>query len=367
MVAHEQDDAPRHLKRVSRIKHQILTGYLPAWARILGSRNKLLCYFDCYAGPGAYESEGHAVPGSPTIAVSSAIEFSRKHKEHRLVVRLIEADSAQLDRLRQALRPFQPYPNNLDVKIRPGDALSEITGVLDKVASLPPAFFMVDPYGHPLPLPVMNRILSQPKSELLINLMWWRVSMDIANPSMQQRIDQLFGDRDWRNQLFVQSHGQQREREFIAYFKARLEARYVLEFRIRMDPEDRTGGSRTKYYLLHASNNVRAVLLMKEVMWPLGDEEGTFDYAAESQQVLISSTPRVEELQQILTKRFAGQEVGFDELRERTWELPFIEKHYRELLRQLESSGRATIRRITSKKTGITGNDLVRFAPEAGL
>jgi hypothetical protein len=39
----------QHLKRVSRIKHQILTKYLPSWAIILGSAFDLLYYIDCFA------------------------------------------------------------------------------------------------------------------------------------------------------------------------------------------------------------------------------------------------------------------------------------------------------------------------------
>jgi three-Cys-motif partner protein len=354
----------QHIKRVSRIKHKILSRYLPAWAAILGARNRCLCYFDCYAGPGRYEAEGSEVPGSPSIAVSAAIDFALTHEQHRLIVRLIEADHAQVAHLEEALRPLQPYPKNLDVKIRQDTALSQVTAALESVASLPPSFFLVDPYGHPLPLPVLNRILHNAKSELLINLMWWRISMDLANPAMQEHVDELCGDRHWRDQKFIRLHGEQREREFLKYFKSRLEARYKFEFKIRMDPEDRRGGSRTKYYLLHASNNVRAVLLMKEVMWPLGDEEGTFDYAAESQQVLISSTPLAEELRQILPQRFSGLELGFDELRERTWELPFIEKHYREALHRMEFEGDVAIRRVTSKKTGIKGADRIRFQGE---
>jgi hypothetical protein len=49
---------------------------------------------------------------------------------------------------------------------------------------------------------------------------------------------------------------------------------------------------------------------MKEVMWPLGDEEGTFDYSGESQGVLISSTPTIQELETILIAEFKGKEVG---------------------------------------------------------
>ena len=65
----------QRLKRVSRIKHIILSKYLPPWAKILGAWHSRLAYFDCFAGPGEYESEVRAVSGSPVIAVEKAIEF----------------------------------------------------------------------------------------------------------------------------------------------------------------------------------------------------------------------------------------------------------------------------------------------------
>ena len=76
----------QHLKRVSRIKHQILTRYLPSWATILGSAFDLLYYVDCFAGPGQYESEGTHVDGSPIIAVKAGKEFAEKHPGKRLIV-----------------------------------------------------------------------------------------------------------------------------------------------------------------------------------------------------------------------------------------------------------------------------------------
>ena len=99
---------------------------------------------------------------------------------------------------------------------------------------------------------------------------------------------------------------------------------------------------------------------MKEVMWPLGDEEGTFEYSGEAQKMLISRTPTNQELQDILLRDFAGKEFSFDELRERTWNLQFVEKHYRAVLKMLEDK-QITITRVTSKKTGIKGRDLIRF------
>jgi hypothetical protein len=163
----------------------------------------------------------------------------------------------------------------------------------------------------------------------------------------------------------VSQHGKVRENTFLGYFRSRLSAQYVLPFRIRYDArEDRVAGSRTKYYLLHASNSLKAVLLMKEVMWPLGDEEGTFDFSGTREGVLISQTPQLKELKSILLREFAGQQIAFDDIRERTWPLPFIEKHYRSVLQELRASGIVEVSPITSKSKGLSKRDLVRFPKE---
>jgi hypothetical protein len=134
-----------------------------------------------------------------------------------------------------------------------------------------------------------------------------------------------------------------------------------LPFRIGYDPEDKVRGERTKYYLLHASNHPSAVLLMKEVMWPLGDEDGTFDFSGESQGVLISRTPKATELRQILLRDFAGKKMAFDNIREQTWRLPFVEKHYREVIQELRQEGIVSVTPVSSKRSGLRRRDLVGF------
>jgi len=192
--------------------------------------------------------------------------------------------------------------------------------------------------------------------------MWYRINMDLSNPAVQGHVDRLFGNQQWRQMPFMEQTGTAREEGFLEYFVSQLRAKYVLRFRIGFDPEDkRMKGERTKYYLLHASNHSRAALLMKEVMWPLGDEDGTFDFSGESQGVLISRTPKVDELREILPRVFAGREIQFDNIREETWNLPFIEKHYREALQKLRSEGIVTVTPITSKKSGLRQRDMVRF------
>ncbi len=171
---------------------------------------------------------------------------------------------------------------------------------------------------------------------------------------------EFFGDDHWREQDFNRQSGPARERGFLGYFRSRLDCKYFLPFKLRYDPEDKSGGDRTKYYLIHSSNHIKALLLMKTVMWPLGDEEGTFDFSGESQGILISETPTEAQLAEILVGRFAGQSLRFDDLLENTWELPFTEKHFRSVLRNLEGSD-VKITRVSSKKTGIKGDDRILF------
>ncbi|HUO15588.1 MAG TPA: three-Cys-motif partner protein TcmP [Verrucomicrobiae bacterium] len=361
-----EPDELGHLKRVSRIKHQILTRYLPSWAVILGSSHDLLYYVDCFAGPGRYESDGDVVDGSPIIAVKAGKKFAASHSGKKLGMILIDDDDAQLKQLKRFLSSTLPYPDNFKVDTRLADSHELIPKVIEGIKRRrAPSFFLVDPYGHPLSIPVMNDVLALPRSELLINFMWYRINMDMTNAAVQHHVSELFGDEAWKQQPFISQRSTAREKGVLDYFRSRLAAQYVLPFRIRYDAEeDRVLGNRTKYYLIHASNNLKAVLLMKEVMWPLGDEEGTFDFSGKSQGILISQTPRIDELQDILLRLFAGQQLAFDDIRGKTWDLPFIEKHYRSVLQALRSFGRIEITPVTSKSGGLKGRDLVRFPKE---
>ena len=351
----------QHLKRVSRVKHLILQKYFAPWAKILGSANSKLAYVDCFAGPGQYEMDNTPVEGSPVIAVREAVRLLQSGHVKSLSLHLVDDEPKHIESLKSRLEELERYPSNLDVNVKYADSRSFVPDLLKHLGSELPTFFLIDPYGHPLPLSTIRTILRRQRTEALINLMWFQINRDLNNPKVESRLNELFGTNDWRNAPFIHMHGPEREKAFLAYFISQLGATYVLPFRIRYDVEDIQRGHRTKYYLLHASNHAKAVLLMKEVMWPLGDEEGTFEYSGESQGILISSTPTLDELENVLSREFRGQELGFDELRERTWILPFVEKHYREVLKRLDGKGRVAIHRITSKKTGISGQDRIRF------
>ncbi len=357
----EPAETPPHIKRVSRVKHQILHGYLPAWARILGVSNQRLCYFDCYAGRGEYEFLGERVDGSPLVAVRAGIRYVEIERGRQMTVVLIEKDPNEAEALEKCLGQFQPYPDGLQVHVVRGNSKTLVQEILGQANSLAPSFFMIDPYGHPLSIPLINQVLDRPRTEALINMMWYRINMDLGNSLVQHHVDELFGDPSWRTQSFMSENGKRREESFLNFFCSQLKGKFVFPFRIGFDPEDKVPGNRTKYYLLHVSNHPKAVRLMKNVMWRLGNEDGTFDFSAESQGVLISKTPRVKELEKILLKEFAGQKVAFDDILERTWKLPFLEKHYREVIQGLRSREIVSITSVTSKKRGLKGQDIVKF------
>ena len=278
--------------------------------------------------------------GSPIIVVKAGKEFATKNSSKKLGVVLVDDDLAQLRQLQECLGSTLPYPTNFEVRTWLADSHALIPKIIEQIRRrrTAPSFFLVDPYGHPLSITVMNDMLALPRSELLINFMWYRINMDMTNDAVQHHVSELFGGEEWKEQPFMSQRGAAREKGALDYFRSRLAAQYVLPFRIRFDAhEDHVGGNRTKYYLIHASNNLKAVLLMKEVMWPLGDEEGTFDFSAKSQDVLISQTPQRGAAHDP-APTFAGRQLAFDDIRGRTWPLPFIEKHYRSVLQDLRAS-----------------------------
>ena len=245
------------------------------------------------------------------------------------------------------------------------DAEDKTNQILDEIPQNTPAFFFIDPYWHPLSIPTINKILNRRYTETFVNLMWYRINMDINNSKIEPYINKIFGNENWKQQSFVKESGNKKEQDFLEYFLSQIDCSFKLDFKIHFSPEDQIFAKeqRTKYYLIHLSNHIKAVLLMKEIMYVLGDVDGTFDYSGTRQGFLFSPTPPIEELKDFIRKNYlrTNKEISFDKIREETYCLPFVEKHYREVLRESEKSKEIIIKRIESKRTGIKGKDLIIF------
>jgi len=350
------------LKEVSKAKLVILEKYFPAWVRILGSSFPKLFYIDCFAGAGEYEG---GEPGSPIVVFRKASELNTRYQLHLFFVeqdkRRAEILKRRLDQERQRSHSIVSY------RVIAADAKEFTKRFLRDVPIDTPLFFFVDPYGHPLPIPLINEILAQPRREVFLVLMWYALNMHLSNPKVRPNMNEIFGHSNWAAQPFMTMSRRKREQDFLNYFTAQIQSRYVLSFRVLFDPRDRIPGKehRTKYYLLHFSNHVKAALLMKDIMWRLGDEEGTFAYSATGQQRLFSLWPGEEELKDALQDTFAGQAISFASIIKQTWYWPYLEKHYRKVLKEMESQGIIKIQRRESKRSGLKGKDLVIFPGSA--
>jgi three-Cys-motif partner protein len=338
------------LKIVSRVKHRILKDYLVRWSRILGSSHLRLGYVDCFAGGGLFKDEtGKLLPGSPIVALQLAKEFCNSQPGHEMLLEFVEENRKAADRLRAALALEGPLPRNVKYDVKEADAQRSVEDLIDFVRSsgpgsrIIPTFFFVDPYGHPITIPTIRDLLSLGQTEIFVNLMWFQISRNLNNPKMQDHIDRLFGHSTWRDLPLNSLSVNERERTFVQYFCDQVGSTYDLRFAVKYSPEDKIPGRehRTKFYLLHFSKHPSAALKMKEVMFLASDNPAELQFSgreAVGQLSMFTNEPDLDALEAALVEQFAGRAISFDDVRLETLDLPFIEKHYRQVIKSL--SGR---------------------------
>ncbi|MHB1134583.1 MAG: three-Cys-motif partner protein TcmP [Chloroflexota bacterium] len=355
----ELADLP-YLKQISRIKHQVLQDYLLPWTRILGSANPRLAYFDCFAGGGLYKGENSdQLPGSPLIALQTAKKYVLAHPDRQIDLRFVEENEATAERLCRTLSQEGGIAGSIDYEVTAEDAQTYVDGILARERRFGrgngvPSFFFVDPFGHPVKISTMRQILSLPRTEILVNLMWYRINMDLGNRLARGRLNQLFGHEQWSSQPFIGMEGLARERSFVEYYVDQVggpEA-YCLRLRLPFSPEDRMQGrtTRTKFYLLHFSRHIRAAIVMKDIMLAAAkDIKGLQVGDSEIEQLPLFPQASIQE---ILIKRYTGKRLSFLEIQHGALDLPFGTSDFHAAVLALEAGRLVSIMRHKSLKKG---------------
>jgi spore photoproduct lyase len=109
---------------------------------------------------------------------------------------------------------------------------------------------------------------------------------------------------------------------------------------------------------------------MKQIMY--NESKGSFAYLgpkdkSEKSQLRLFDIHDIHELEQYLMKRFKGKTISYDKIQEEVcepWyqEPPYIDKHYRDALKELEKESRIRVKRVTSKtQKGLSGKDIITF------
>jgi spore photoproduct lyase len=365
-----KDSAPEkwEYREHTKVKHILLEKYLKAWIQILGSNNPTVCYFDGFAGRGEYND---GTLGSPIIVLQVADKLSAYFG--KLICFFIEKDKENFDNLEEVLKREKPNIKNwprIELEKRNDEFANVIQGIFENMRQghvLVPSFFFVDPFGFSgIPFSIITTILSNPKTEVFFTFMVRDIARFVSLPELEETLDNLFGTNKWKA---VSTSLQKPEGALINLYRQQLhemaKVKYSWAFRVCTSEK-----VQTLYYLVHATNNFKGHKIMKEIM-ANQNVQGDFAYLGPQDigksQMKLFDIRDIEELKGLLRERFQGKTITYDKIQEEVcvpWntEPPYVDKHYRQALQELEKESEVLINRVTSKTTkGLSGNDEIIF------
>ncbi len=353
----------------TRVKHILLEKYLKAWITILGSSFRHICYFDGFAGRGEYTDRS---PGSPLIALKLADELQKYYE--KFICIFIERNLENFKNLESVLKRETPkikHINKIEI-IKKNDefaiVIEEIFKDLEQQKYiLAPSFFFVDPFGFSgIPFNIVKKILSNPRTEIFFTFMVRDINRFLLHEKLKETFNELFGNDGWKEIVATKEN---QEIALIDLYRQNLHEiaglKYSWPFRVCTDEK-----RQTVYYLIHATNNFLGHSIMKDVM-DKQSTEGNFAYLGPEDisarsQITLFNINNIEDLKKYLLGRFKGNIKTYNEIQKEVcvpWyeEPPYVKKHYNLALKELEQEQKVSIKRISSKKTGLKENDRITF------
>lgn len=330
----------------SRIKSRIVAKYFWAWAKVMvsatKSRGNRIAYMDLFAGPGRYNDR---TPSTPVIVLQKAIQ--EPDLREMLVTIFNDKNRTNVDSLRETVSgipgietlKYQPQIRNEEVGQKMVDLLQNIR--------LVPTLLFVDPWGYKgLSLALINSVLQNWGCDFVLFFNYNRVNPGLNNEAVRDHMNDLFGESR-ADRIREQLEGlapAEREAlilEELSQALSEVGATYVLPFGFRNEQ-----GTRTKHHLIFGSKNFKGYEIMKEIMAGESSEReqgvGSFTYchASERQPALFALTRPLDDLEETLLARFAGQQLTMREVYERhSVGTPYIKSNYKKVLTKMETSG----------------------------
>lgn len=333
-------------------KHSILRRYLQGYYPKMASGQNRIVFVDGFAGPGVYAG---GEDGSPVIALNALIEHSYfpRMTTSEFLFLFIEENRARFEMLRRTVAGRQLHPN-VKASVRRGTFAEHMGQVLDSLGEkrMAPAFVMVDPFGvKGLPLDLLRRLASFPKTELLITFIYESLSRFLGSGEMEPHLDGLFGTRGWREALSLRGS---RRKEFLSDLYASQLKSIGMEY-VRLF-EMRDGGNRTEYFLAFATHHREGLRVMKDAMWKVDPAGGLhfsdFTVPSPEQATLFGAEPDYPQLHRLMLDHFAGRVgVPVSEINDFVLvETAFRETHGRDVLRKAQKEGSVKVEHLGGKR-----------------
>lgn len=268
----------------TRAKHDILKRYLGAWFGIMGLKNPRIVYIDGFCGPGRYDG---GEDGSPILALKLAMEHHQRNFVQEVAFVFVDEDQRRIDHLNNELSTLT-LPPSFHVSVFHNEfenTLSKILDDLEKSGSrLAPTFAFIDPFGYSgAPYKLIERLLRNQKTEVLINLSVDSINRFLAHPDPQQK--QLFVDRFGTPKVHdIVNSRNDRISQLRTLYQHQLEkcARYVRFFEMRNED------NKVIYYLFFATQHPLGLVKIKEAFWRVDPSFGyKFSDATNPDQLVL--------------------------------------------------------------------------------
>lgn len=328
-------------------KHAVLREYLNGWFPILGRWNSRIVFIDGFAGPGQYLG---GESGSPLIALEAIEQHasSVNLQSTEVVCIFIEERKDRANSLRSLI---SQRANSEIVKTSVldgtfGDHMTEMLDYIDEQnLRLAPAFVMIDPFGvKGSSMNLIERILSNAKSECFISFMYEPIRRFHAQPEFETPLTELFGTDDWK-QCLAMAESREKKRFLHELFRNSLKSRgakYVVPFELWR-------GGRHVYTLYFATNHEKGCNLMKQAIWKVVPD-GSFEFRGHNrlQGVLFGPEVDTAPLEAQLREKFVSSPAQIETIEQFVMsdETVFHTGHLRQkTLGPMEKAGRILVNR----------------------
>jgi len=288
MLLKNKREIPWVIEEQTKIKHELLKKYISPWMSILFSHQdnlnikNILIYVDGFSGPRIYYSDSkkrNVCDGSPLIVAKKANEYIEKNKSRKILIYCIDENKECIDRLKHELDNVNKYKQ--DWKVYYGEFSKEIHNILKDIESKGlnrfPMFIFIDPFGYSgYPISLLKRLLSFRMSELFINFMIYDIVRFCNEKQFEKKLIEKFGNNQFKEIEILKKPEQKHiylRNLYCENLRNIAKAQFVMPFRINTPGQRR----RPKYYLIHASKNLKALKVMKNAMYKLSDAPYNFE------------------------------------------------------------------------------------------
>lgn len=263
------------------IKHQAYRRYLNCWMPKVLQKFPAGVVIDGFAGPGVY-SDGRV--GSTSVIANAFLEHDARAAFSHLHVFALEERFDRRDHLEAQMARVPQHPR-LHIRVQPAGSFQHHVDDIARAAAAAagpgaPTVWIIDPFGYDLPLDVVGRVLSKPRSEVIITYMLDELAR-LGGGRRAASFQHWFGDDTTWHDAFVHDDWAARKRALVESYEALLRRRFGVEVR---SFGIATRGETPRYTLTFATHHLKGLECWNPVAWAADPVYGQVRHERDAEQ-----------------------------------------------------------------------------------